>query len=126
MFWGILGEIEMRANRHSSTEIVAKLRQAEEMAENGSVQTEIAKALGISVMTFHRWRKWRAAQLSQPLPPASQPQSSALIRDPIEETRIRVLEQENSRLRRLVADLMLEKVELEEALQRSAVRRAAE
>jgi putative transposase len=45
--------------RHTAEEIGVKLHQAEEMAREGKFQGEIARALGISVMTYHRWRKAR-------------------------------------------------------------------
>ena len=47
----------MSKKRHTAQEIGVKLHQAEEMAREGKFQGEIARALGISVMTYHRWRK---------------------------------------------------------------------
>ena len=49
------------SRRHSKAEIAALLAQANEMATQGKAQNEIANALGISVMTLHRWRKVLAA-----------------------------------------------------------------
>ena len=46
-----------KKKRHSTSEIEAKLGQAAVLSSEGQTQSEIAKALGISVMTFHRWRK---------------------------------------------------------------------
>ena len=43
--------------KHSPEEIRAKLGRAKELAERGLSQAEICSALGVSVMTFHRWRK---------------------------------------------------------------------
>ena len=43
--------------RHSAEEIATKLRQAEELMARGQSQAQACKALGVSVMTFHRWRK---------------------------------------------------------------------
>ena len=43
--------------RHATAEIAAKLLDADALAKNGQPQAKIAKALGISVMTLHRWRK---------------------------------------------------------------------
>jgi hypothetical protein len=43
--------------KHSREEILLKLGQAEKLARAGKSQVEICKALGVSVMTFHRWRK---------------------------------------------------------------------
>ena len=48
-----------RKKRHSAMEIESKLEQADILSSEGQTQNEIAKALGISVMTFHRWRKAR-------------------------------------------------------------------
>ncbi len=50
-------EMPKKKKRHSAAEIAAKLSQAAELATQGRNQIEIAEALGISVMTFHRWRK---------------------------------------------------------------------
>ncbi|WP_461369477.1 helix-turn-helix domain-containing protein [Candidatus Darwinibacter acetoxidans] len=43
--------------RHTSDEIAAKLRQADDLAALGHGQRQIARALGVSTMTYHRWRK---------------------------------------------------------------------
>jgi putative transposase len=86
--------------RHSRVEIASKLTQAD-LATQGKLQSEIARTLGVSVMTLHRWRK---------APPGPRP---ALVR-------IAELQLENSRLRRLVTDLLLEKIKLEEAAQSQA------
>ena len=67
--------------------------------------------LGVSVMTLHRWRK--AQPGPQPAREAGQPDRTRGGRD-----RIAELQLENSRLRRLVTDLLLEKIKLEEAAPR--------
>src|ERR1700730_10161643 len=46
-----------KKKRHSDAEIVAKLAQADLLSKEGKTQAEIARTLGVSVMTFHRWRK---------------------------------------------------------------------
>ena len=89
--------------RYSRVEIATKLAQANKLATQGKLQSEIARALGVSVMTLHRWRK---------APPGPQPALMSGADD-----RIAELQLENSRLRRLVTDLLLEKVKLEEAAQ---------
>jgi putative transposase len=98
--------------RHSNGEIAAKLTQAELLAKGGSTQGDIAHALGVSVMTFHRWRR------------AHQPRAAMVARmaagappelGPEHRERIAELQLENSRLRRLLTDLLLEKLKLEEA-----------
>jgi DNA-binding transcriptional regulator YiaG len=104
-----------KKKRHSSAEIATKLAQANDLAIRGRLQSEIARILGVSVMTLHRWRK---------APPGSQPALvvTAEAREPDRTRgtdRIVELQLENSRLRRLVTDLLLEKVKLEEAAQSS-------
>src|SRR5262245_58854673 len=94
-----------KKRKHSKAEIGAKLAEAEDLATQGKLQSEIARALGVSVMTLHRWRK---------LP--SQSNGSSQI-DQTPQTRIAELQLENSRLRRLVTDLLLENMKLEEAPQ---------
>jgi len=104
----------MKKKRHSHREIEAKLRQAEAMALEGKRQSEIVRALRISAMTYHRWRK---ARIAAPVPVAVAGESRSAAASESQTTRARELEVENQRLRRLVTDLLLEKVRLEEALQ---------
>jgi len=99
-----------RKKRHSSVEIATKLAQANELATQGKLQSEIARILGVSVMTLHRWHK--AAPGPQSAHEAGQSDRTRGGRD-----RIAELQLENSRLRRLVTDLLLGKVKLEEAAQ---------
>jgi hypothetical protein len=117
------GTLMAKKAKHSKAEIAAKLAQAGDLATQGKLQSEIARTLGVSVMTLHRWRKLsptpraavvglnEASQFDQ-APPAS---------------RIAELQLENSRLRRLVTDLLLEKMKLEEAFQigKPSTRRAS-
>jgi putative transposase len=100
--------------KHSKTEIAAKLAQADNLATQGKLQSEIAQTLGVSVMTLHRWRK-AATEPGQVVNGSSSG-------DQTPQLRIAELELENSRLRRLVTDLLLEKLELEEALQVAPVK----
>jgi putative transposase len=100
-------------HRHTESEIAEKLHIAGEMATQGKLHSAIAKSLGISVMTYHRWRKAHGALLR----PTTQPADDERRDVPIERqqmSEIRELQLENSRLRRLVTDLLLEKVKLEE------------
>jgi len=101
-----------KQKRHSRVEIATKLAQANDLARQGKVQSEIARALDVSVMTLHRWRK--AQPGPQPAHEAGQPDRTRSRGD-----RIAEVELENSRLRRLVTDLLLEKIKLEEAVQRT-------
>lgn len=107
----------MVGKRHASDEISAKLAQANELAAKGKTQREISKALGVSIMTYHRWKKmvpsgdatahdWRGEMEARP--PAFSDANSV--------EAIKRLELENSQLRRLVTDMLLEKLKLEEEL----------
>lgn len=109
-----------KKKRHNAAEIVTKLEQAEILTNEGRTQSEIAKTLGISVMTFHRWRKARRS------PPHSTPAGTRTLGQIVSDshfttsdraTRIAELQLENTRLRRLVTDLLLEKVRLEDEQQ---------
>jgi hypothetical protein len=111
-----------KKRRHSTTEIERKLEEAEALAGEGRTQNEIARALGISVMTFHRWRK------AQPQQELRSKTAVVPVQDPAPElagfpdsqrhARIAELQLENTRLRKLVTDLLLEKVRLEDEAQR--------
>jgi transposase-like protein len=106
----------MAKGKHLPEEIAAKLQQADLMARRGALQTDIARSLGISVMTYHRWRKARrASSTNQPAevvdPHAAESAEGAT------SARLREMQLENSRLRRLITDLLLEKMKLEEFLE---------
>jgi transposase len=115
----------MMKKRHSPDEIAAKLRQAEAWSAQGKLHGDIAKGLGVSLMTYHRWRKARpepdAAAL--PPPPAGRKMAAVPATPGDGAAYIAELRLENSRLRRLVTDLLLEKVQLEEVLQEGTARR---
>jgi transposase len=103
----------MVGRRHPSDEISAKLAQANELAAKGKTQREIAKALGVSIMTYHRWKKTLpASQGSAHNAGRGKPGSSSGVVGTDE--MVKHLELENTRLRRLVTDLLLEKLKLEE------------
>lgn len=88
---------------------------ADEMAAQGRLHGDIARALGVSVMTYHRWRK--ARRLAQPAQKAVMETVRAETLPEHEQMmQIRELRLENLRLRRLVTDLLLEKDKLEEGL----------
>jgi putative transposase len=98
-----------KKKRHSRVEITTKLAQANDLATQGKLQSEIARTLGVSVMTLHRWRKQPALVVT---PGPKEPDRTRDTDDQIAE-----LQLENSRLRRLVTDLLLEKVRVEEPAQ---------
>jgi putative transposase len=78
-------------------EIIAKLRQADVLLGEGKKVPEVVKALAIHEVTYYRWRKeYGGLQVSQA-------------------KRLKDLERENTRLRRAVSDLTLDKLILQEA-----------
>lgn len=114
-----------RKKRHSEPEIAAKLKEAAALVARGQSQREIARALGISVMTFHRWRKSTPPEVISRSPIVPAPQSNPPIEGLSEHERIaRIahLQEENARLRTLVTDLLLEKMRLEEEIQARPIR----
>ena len=76
----------MKRKRHTPDEIIRKLREAEVQLGAGRKVAEVCKKLGVSENTFHRWR----ARYSGMRPP--------------ETKRLRELEKENARLKKIVAD----------------------
>jgi putative transposase len=80
----------MQAKRFSAEQIVAKLREAEKLQAQGLTIPQACKRLGISDQTFYRWRI----------------KYGALKED--EAQRLKALEQENARLKRIVADQALD------------------
>jgi transposase len=107
----------MVGKRHASGEITAKLAQANELAAKGKTQREISKALGVSIMTYHRWKKVGgdagSAENAGRVNPGLRSETSGAV-DSVD--MIKRLELENSRLRRLVTDMLLDKLKLEEEL----------
>lgn len=79
-----------RAKRYSAEQIVAKLREHEKLQAQGLTIPQACKRIGISDQTFYRWRI----------------KYGALKED--EAQRLRALEQENSRLKRIVAEQQLD------------------
>jgi putative transposase len=75
---------------YSPEQIVRKLRQAEGKLATGSTIPEVARELGISEATFHRWRNRYGGMNSQ------------------EAKRLKELEKENARLKKLLAEKELD------------------
>src|SRR5260221_10311325 len=103
-----------KKKRHSRVEIASKLAQANDLATQGKLQSEIAHRLGVSVMTLHRWRK---------APPGPPPAFVAIHdtghsdRTPAGGNRIAELQLENARLRRLGTHLLLDNSKIRETAQ---------
>ena len=116
----------MTGAKHSPAEIAAKLRQADELAAQGKRRSEILSALGISPMTYHRWRKDRSSASARPPAandasvvggPSKVDASSFAALSPREQiSAFQELQRENVRLRELFTDALLEKMKLEEEL----------
>jgi putative transposase len=103
-------------HRHTGLEIAEKLHIAGEMAAQGKLHSAIAKSLGISVMTYHRWRKAHGTSVRPMIQLADDEERTKIPGERQQSSQIRELRLENSRLRSLVADLLLEKVKLEERM----------
>lgn len=82
----------MKKSRYTEEQIAFALRQA----ETGTPVAEVLRKLGISEQTFYRWKKLYGGLGVG------------------EVRRLKLLEEENARLKRLVADLSLDKVMLQD------------
>jgi putative transposase len=80
----------MKRKRHTPEQIVGHLRDAEAMGSSGKNVTQICKKLGVSEQTYHRWRRDYGST------------STDQVR------RLKHLERENSELKQLLADQLLE------------------
>jgi putative transposase len=111
-----MGKIDVtrQRKRHTPSEIADKLAMADDMAAQGHLHGDIAKSLGVSLMTYHRWREARLAHPASKPTTAAAPAANLAERERMSE--LRELRFENMRLRRLIADLLLEKDKLEERL----------
>jgi len=78
-------------------EIVAKLRQVDVLTSQGRSVAEANRSIGISEVTYYRWRQ----------------EFGGLKSDQVK--RLKDLETENTRLRRAISDLTLDKLILQEA-----------
>jgi putative transposase len=87
----------MVRKRYTPEQIINKLREAEILLSQGATLFTILKKIGISDVTYYRWRKeYGGMRVDQA-------------------KRLKDLEQENSRLKKLVADLSLDNAILKEA-----------
>ena len=87
----------MPRKRHTPEEIVAKLRQVDVLVSQGQSVANAVRSIGVTEVTYYRWRQefggLKTEQIKRP----------------------KELETENTRLRRAVADLTLDKLILKEA-----------
>ena len=86
----------MKRRRHTPEQIIRKLREADRLLAEGLEVPEVAKQLEVSEATYHRWRA----------------QYGGLKADDVR--RLKKLEGENTRLKRLLAEAELAKDALRE------------
>ena len=87
----------MAKRSYKPEEIVAKLRQVDVLNSQGMPMADAIRQVGVSEVTFYRWRKEYGGMKADQL------------------KRLKQLEKENERLRRAVSDLTLDKLILAEA-----------
>jgi transposase-like protein len=80
----------MRRKRHSPEEIIRKLREADAELAGGATVADVSKKLEISENTFHRWRNQYGGMKAD------------------QAKRLKGLEKENARLKRIVAEQAVE------------------
>lgn len=80
----------MKRRRHTPEQIVRKLREVERLVGSGQTIADAAKQVEISEQTYHRWRNQYGGMQAD------------------DARRLRELERENARLKRLMADKDLE------------------
>ena len=90
----------MKGKRHSPEQIVRKLQEADGMLAVGKTLGQVCQALEVAEPTLHRWRNQYGGMKAQ------------------EAKRLRELEDENRRLKTLVADLTLDVQMLKAVAQR--------
>jgi putative transposase len=88
----------MPRKRYTPEQIISKLREAEVLLSQGQTVAQASKQLGVSDQTYYRWRRefggMRTSQVRK----------------------LKILEKENARLKKLVADLSLDNAILKEAI----------
>jgi putative transposase len=86
----------MKKSKFTEQQIAFALQQA----ESGTQVTEVCRKMGIAEATFYRWKQLYGGLM------------------PSEVKKLRELEEENTRLRRVVADLTLDREMLQEVIRR--------
>ena len=87
----------MGGKREKLEDIVLKLRQVEVLQGQGKPLADAVRQIGVPVQTYYRWRKEYGGMSRSQL------------------KRLKLLQSENTRLRRAVSDLTLDKMILTEA-----------
>ena len=87
----------MAKKRHTAEQIIGKLREAEVLLAKGTKLPQVCRKLGVTEQTYYRWRK----------------EYGGVRTDQVK--RLKELDKENVRLKKLVADLSLDNAILKEA-----------
>src|SRR4051795_7438121 len=90
------GPTHVKRRRHTPEQVIRKLREADRMLGEGKTIPEVARALEVSENTYHRWQRQFGGMKSD------------------DAKRLKELERENARLKRIVADQVLENQALKE------------
>jgi len=88
----------MPRKRYTPEQIISKLREAEVLLSQGQTVAQASKQLGVSDQTYYRWRRELGGMRTSQV------------------RKLKDLEKENARLKKLVADLSLDNAILKEAI----------
>jgi transposase-like protein len=80
----------MKQRRHTPEQVIRKLREADRLLGEGKVIAEVARALEVSEVTYHRWRNQYGGMKAD------------------DAKRLKGLERENAQLKTIVADQALQ------------------
>jgi len=86
----------MKRKRHTPEEIIKKLREGATLLAGGQSVEEVCKKLEVSPPTYHRWKEQYGGAKEETV------------------KRLKELEKENGRLKRIVADMALDNAMLKE------------
>lgn len=89
----------MKRKRHTPEEIIKKLREAATQLAGGQSVEEVCKKLEVSPPTYHRWKEQYGGAREETV------------------KRLKELEKENGRLKRIVADMALDNAMLKELVE---------
>jgi transposase-like protein len=87
----------MKKKEFTPEQIITMLREAEVLLSQGTTAVEVSRKLGITEQTYYRWRREYGGMRVE------------------QAKRLKELERENARLKKLVADLSLDNAILKEA-----------
>jgi transposase-like protein len=87
----------MAKKRHTAEQIISKLREAEVLLAKGTKMPLVCRKLGVTQQTYYRWRKEYGGVRTEQV------------------KRLKEMEKQNARLKKIVADLTLDNAILKEA-----------